>query len=110
MVLINPQGEYPRHIGDLLLAHPDWKDGDPLPNGWQKVEYADELPSRGQDEVIYEAEPTLVNGKLMQTFKVRPMTVEELERRDAPKTAKQKLMGLGLSEAEIEALTKGLVR
>ena len=108
MLLINPENEYPKHIGDLKLAHPNWQEGDALPNGWQEVAYASEVPSRGENEVVYETEPTLINGKLTQTFAIRPMTAEEIERRDAPKTAKAKLVALGLTEAEVEALIRGI--
>lgn len=108
MLLINPNNEYPRHIGDLKLEHPEWQEGDALPAGWQEVAYAAQLPSRGENEVIYETEPTLVKGKLTQTFAIRPMTAEEIERRDAPKRAREKLIALGLTELEVEALLRSL--
>lgn len=110
MLFINPDNEYPRHIGDLQLAHPGWEEGQPLPDGWRQVEYATELPEVEEDEVIYELSPTMVGGKLTQVFAVRPMTAEELERKNAPKRAKEKLMQLGLTEAEVQALVRGLVR
>lgn len=110
MLLITPEGEYPRHIGDLKLAHPEWEQGQPLPAGWQEVAYAQGLPSRGEYEIVYETEPSEVDGVLKQTFAVRAMTAEEKERTDAPKTAKQKLMDLGLTELEIEALVSRMVR
>ena len=110
MLLISPDNEYPKHIGDLKLAHPDWEEGNALPSGWQEVAYASELPDRGENEVIYEVEPTPIDGVLTQTFSVRPMTTEEIERRDAPKTLKAKLTALGLTEAEIDALTRGIGR
>lgn len=104
MLLITPEGQYPRHIGDLKLAHPEWEQGQPLPTGWQEVAYAQDLPSRGEYEIVYETEPSEIDGVLTQTFAVRAMTAEEKERADAPKTAKQKLMDLGLTELEVEAL------
>lgn len=110
MLLINPENEYPRHIGDLLNDHPDWKEGDALPEGWQEVAYADEYPTSDINQVVYETEPTLIDGILTQTFAVRDMTAEEIERRDAPKNAKAKLLALGLTELEVEALVQGLVR
>lgn len=110
MLFINPNNEYPRHIGDLQLVHPGWKQGDPLPEGWQEVAYATERPLPGVDELVYEVEPTIIDGKLTQTFAVRAMTPEEIERRDAPITAKQKLIALGLTELEIQSLTMGRVR
>lgn len=36
------------------------------------------------------------------------MAAEEIERRDAPKRAKEKLIALGLTESEVEALVRGL--
>jgi hypothetical protein len=110
MLFINPQNEYPRHIGDLQLDNPGWKVGDPLPAGWQQVEYASEIPTKGADEILYEVKPSMVNGKLTQTFALRPMTAEEKAYRDAPKTAKAKLLELGLTEIEIDALIRGLLR
>ena len=108
MLLISPDNKYPQHIGDLKLAHPDWQEGDALPQGWQEVAYATEVPSRGEDEIVYEIEPTLIDGVLTQTFAVRPMTTEEIERRDAPKTVKAKLITLGLTQAEVETLIRGI--
>lgn len=37
MLLIDPQGNYPRYIGDLMLSNPDWIVGDSLPDGWALV-------------------------------------------------------------------------
>ena len=37
------------------------------------------------------------------------MTAEEIEKRDAPKTARAKLVALGLTDLEVEALARGLV-
>ena len=96
-------------MGDVLLADPTWEEGKPLPDGWTLVEYATQIPEAGVDEVVYEVEPTIKNGKYVQKFATRPMTAEEIERRDAPKTAKEKLVALGLTEVEIQALSRGLV-
>lgn len=108
MQLINPQGEYPRHIGDLQLEHSNWQIGDPLPEGW--VEVADAtMPEPQADQIVYEDFPVEIDGVMTQNWQVRAMTAEEMERRDAPETAKAKLMALGLSEVEIEALVRGLI-
>ena len=109
MIYINPKGEYPRHIGDIQLEHPDFKEGDTLPEGWVKVQQA-ERPAVGTDELVYEGFPNEVNGEFVQNWQVRDMTAEEIERRDAPQTAKQKLIDLGLTEFEVQALLRGLVR
>jgi len=107
MIYINPQGEYPRHIGDIQLEHPKFKDGDTLPEGWVKVAEADR-PTVGENQVAYEAHPEEVDGVMTQNWIVRDMTQEEIDRRDAPKRAKEKLIALGLTEAEVEALVRGI--
>lgn len=109
MQFISPQGEYPRFIGDIQLEHPNFKKTDPLPTGWVFVETV-ERPMPAQDEVVYEDYPIEIDGVMSQNWKSRPMTSEEIEFRDAPKRAKEKLIALGLTEAEVEALARGLVR
>lgn len=109
MIYISPENEYPRHAGDIQLVSPKWKAGDPLPEGWVQVAEADR-PATGADELAYEGQPVEVDGIMTQNWIVRDMTAEELERRDAPKRAKEKLIALGLTEAEVSALVRGLVR
>jgi hypothetical protein len=109
MLLINPKGEYPRHIGDLQLAHKSWKIGDSLPNGWVEV-IESPFPDVDQGKIVYEEFPIELDGVMTQNWQVREMTAQEIERRDAPANAKAKLIALGLTEIEIEALVKGLVR
>lgn len=108
MLLITPSGEYPRHIGDLWLEHPDYKEGDPLPDGWQLVKPVDR-PVPDTYEIVYEDSPIEVDGQLVQNWQIRPMTDAEKAKKDAPATARQKLLDLGLTEVEIEALVEGLV-
>lgn len=100
--------DYPLYPGDLKLAHPEWEDGDPLPEGWSEVIDAPR-PEHSADEISYLDFPVEVDGVLTQNWKIRPMTAEEIDRRDAPKNAKAKLMALGLTEAEVFALSRGLV-
>ncbi len=107
MIYINPEGEYPRHIGDIQLEHPKFKEDDALPDGWVKVEEADR-PTVGENQVAYEGQPEEVDGVMTQSWVVRDMTQEEIDRRDAPKRAKEKLIELGLTEAEVESLVRGL--
>jgi len=109
MLYINPDNEYPRHIGDVKLAKPSYKDGDTLPTGWVKVEES-ERPTAGADKVTVEGNPEEVNGVMTQSWTVRDLTQEELDRRNAPANAKAKLIALGLTEAEVSALVQGLVR
>ena len=109
MRYIAPNGDYPRHYGDIQLAHSGWQLGDALPEAW--VEVADTpLPTIADDEIIFEGTPAEVDGVMAQTWEVRKMTAEEIERKNAPQTVKAKLVALGLNEAEIEALSRGLVR
>lgn len=108
MLFLNTQtGEYPRHIGDLEIL--GWKQGEPLPENWVEVDYAESLPNVGENELYYEIEPVLENGRYKQTFAIRPMTEDEIARRNAPKTAKAKLQALGFSDAEIRVITAGLI-
>jgi len=109
MIYISPENEYPRHIGDIQLAHPNFKQGDNLPEGWVQVAEA-ERPEPQTDKVIFEDFPVEVDGVMTQNWQVRDMTAEEIERRDAPKRAKEKLIALGLTEVEVDALVRGLVR
>ena len=108
MIYINPENEYPRHIGDVQLAKPGFKDGDALPTGWVKVEES-ERPTAGTDKVTVESFPEEIDGVMTQSWTVRDLTQAELDRRDAPANAKAKLIALGLTQAEVEALVRGMV-
>lgn len=109
MLLINPQNEYPRFYGDIQLEHPGWNLGDPLPSGWLEVTPSTP-PTAPAGEILVELTPEEVNGVLTQTWTTRAMTEEELEVANAPITARQKLKDVfGLTDAEINALSRGLV-
>lgn len=109
MLYISPENEYPRYYGDIQLAHKGWKLGDPLPTGWHEVT---ELPRPeiADDETVEEGFPVLVDGVYTQNLTARKLTSEELAIKQAPATAKAKLIALGLTEVEIEALVAGMVR
>jgi hypothetical protein len=109
MLYINSNNEYPRHIGDIQLVKAGFKDGDVLPTGWTQVEES-ERPAAGADKVSVEVAPVEVDGIMTQQWLVRDLTQAELDRRDAPANAKAKLIELGLTEAEVDALVRGLVR
>ena len=81
-LFITPQGEYPRHIGDLLLAHSDWVEGTSLPEGWVEVAYANEIPVAEVNQVVYEVAPSVIDGVLTQTFASRDLTAQEIEARE----------------------------
>ena len=107
MIYISPRNEYPRHYGDIQLENPSWKLGDDLPEGWLQVAEA-ERPEPQADKVLFEDFPVEVDGVMTQNWQFRDMTAEEIERRDAPATARQKLIDLGLTDIEIDALLRGL--
>ena len=108
MQYINPQGEYPRHYGDIMLDVPGWQLGDDLPEGWVEVAFAAAPEVDNAVEVAEEATPALVDGVMTQQWAIRALTAEELERNNAPATAKAKLLALGLTEIEIQTLLRGL--
>lgn len=107
MQFINSKGEYPRYLGDLLIENPSFKIGDDLPTGW--IEVKETNPPKITDSQVLEiVAPVEKDGVMTQNWQVRDMTAEEIERRDAPKRAKEKLIALGLTEVEIDALLRGL--
>lgn len=109
MIYISPNNEYPRHYGDIQLENPEWQLGDNLPDGWMEVAQVNP-PEQQTNKVIYEEFPIEIDGVMTQNWQVRDMTAEEIEIANAPETAKAKLLALGLTEVEIQALVSGLVR
>jgi hypothetical protein len=108
MLYINPQNEYPRHIGDIQISAPGWQLGDPLPTGWIEV-VPTQNPEVPDNKILIELAPEENDGVWTQVWALRDLTAEELERKNAPITARQKLKDvLGLTDAEIEALIRGL--
>lgn len=107
MIYISPEGTYPLYIGDVWLADPSFTEGAELPEGWRAV-VETEPPAYVEDKMIEHGEPTEIDGVLTQTWVYRDLTAEEIARRDAPITAKAKLIALGLTEVEIQALSYGL--
>lgn len=107
-IYISPNNEYPRFQGDIKLENPTWEVGQELPTGWIAVEEV-VVPDYSTDEVLEEKFPVEENGIWYRSWNVRKMTSEEKARRDAPKTAKQKLLALGLTEAEIEVIKMGAI-
>lgn len=103
MLFISPKNEYPRHYGDIMIAHKGWELGDSLPEGWREVALTEPPVAEG-DFVLDELEPIEVDGVLSQNWVLRPMTLEEIEVRDAPAKARQKLVDAGLTDLEISEL------
>lgn len=108
MAYLSPSGEYPLFIGDVQLVSPGFKAGDTLPEGWQYVEEIP-YPELTQTQKATFGAPELVDGVLTETYVISELTPEELEIRQAPQTAKQKLVELGFTEMEIRTIAKGLV-
>ena len=109
MIYINSENEYPRHIGDIQLDFPSFKEGDKMPTGWTQV-VESPRPDTGADQVAYEGFPDDVKGVMTQAWFVRDLTQPELDRRNAPADARARLTELGFTDAEIQALVSGLVR
>ena len=78
-LFINPDNEYPRHQGDILLDDPSW-DGtiENLPNGWKPVTPV-EPPTVTALQTIEEDFPKLINKEYFQVWKVRDLTEKEIE-------------------------------
>lgn len=100
--------EFPIYIGDLQVANPEW-DGDVTNPPTNYVWVSDATPTYSENKVIEDAEPIQVNGVWTRQYSYRDLTAEELERKNAPATAKAKLEALGLTAVEIEILTRGLL-
>lgn len=109
MLYINANGEYPRHIGDVQLINPDFKAGDELPDGWELV-VPTAKPNAKSGYRVVETSPKKVEDFYYQQWEIKKLTSEELEIINAPQTAKKKLVDLGFTEAEIKALSRGLVK
>lgn len=84
MYLVNPSNEYPRHVGDLLLDHPEWQEGDALPTGWKEVQPGTIPTIDPLTQIWYEIEPKTVSKKLTRQFAVRDLTPEELAAIEVP--------------------------
>jgi len=88
-LFINPNNEYPRHVGDILLEDPSY-DGVNLPAGWKPVDVV-AAPVPGDNEVVYEGLPEMIDGVYRQSWLTRQMTDEEIERKNNPPTSWQEV-------------------
>ena len=107
---ISPRNEFPRFYGDIQAEHQDWKLGDVLPKGWAEAVEVPAPETNGEDVFTIQEMPVEVDGVLTQQWSTRQLTDDELQIKYAPVTAKAKLIDLGLTAYEIQALTQGLVR
>ena len=75
-------GEYPRHIGDILIEHPNADPlGETLPTGWARVRYIAPPLTNTYDPLIQRAvqlAPLLEDGIYSMQWTVRDMTESEL--------------------------------
>jgi hypothetical protein len=105
MPYISPNNEYPRYPGDIQIENPEWNVGDTLPTGWIFVNETN--PPELEPGQTYEAgDPEEINGEWFHTWIVRNLTESELSILNAPRTAREKLVALGFSEAEIQAIAQ----
>ena len=75
---IAPNGDYPRHIGDIQRDYPDYVEGDVLPEGWVEVAYGTIPDINPETETWFEVEPKEVDGVLTRQFQVRQLTENEI--------------------------------
>jgi len=107
MIYLSPNNEYPRHIGDIKLEHPDFKEGNKLPDGWAKVEMV--APPKAKDgEIVFEDFPIQTDSGFAQNWKVRNLTEQEILKRDAEATLLEKLAQLTLNDYEKKVLSRGV--
>ena len=77
---IAPNGDYPRHCGDIQREHPDFIEGvSDLPAGWQEVAAGIVPVIDDTKETWFEIEPAEVDGVLTRQFQVRKLTAAELK-------------------------------
>jgi|AntAceMinimDraft_5_1070358.scaffolds.fasta_scaffold18436_3 hypothetical protein len=105
MLFIDADGNYPRHMGDLLQVDADWTEGQALPAGWVFVNEVAIPTFDFETKKLEELTPTLAeDGLYYQTWNVRDFTADELEIINAPTTARNKLKDLGLTDHEVDAI------
>ena len=107
LLYVDPAGNYPRFVGDIWVDNPNWVIGEPLPSGWTLVAET-EPPLIPSGQILEEEFPEEVNGVLTQKWILRNKNQQEIDLDLAAQTARQKLVDLGLTEAEVDALARGL--
>lgn len=65
---MDPNGKYPRYVGDIALAAPGWKPGDPLPQGWREVQQS-EIPKEAGKKAVFDT-PEEIDGVLYARYKM----------------------------------------
>ena len=88
--------EYPRFIGDIQLMHPDYKDGDALPKGWEAVTM-EEYPEVLEGHTVEQLPVVKEGGVWIQKWAQRPLTEAELEANSTRSRAVAELQAKGMS-------------
>lgn len=107
LIFIDPNGNYPRFVGDMIIENVGWAVGDPIPAGWTLVAET-APPTTSSNQILEESFPEIIDGVYTQKWVVREKNEQELALDQAAQTARQKLINLGLTEAEVDALARGL--
>jgi hypothetical protein len=99
-IYLNPETkEYPRHDGDIQLIDPTWEPGDELPKPWVQVTELP-FPTINADEAAVESEPQQINGVWTMVWNIRPLTDEEIFKKEFEKQKAFKLKPQTLTTEE----------
>lgn len=79
MRFIDNNGNYPRFIGDLMLSHPEWKEGTKIPEGWIVVEESD-LPEERVDHTIAESAPEAIGNVMYRKWYLKEVGQADIDR------------------------------
>lgn len=85
MIFIDKQGNYPKYLGDLREAYPEWTFKNAIPNGWKLVQETPPPYTEGL-EMLIEEFPEEINGTFVQKWSIvsMPATATQV---DVPETA-----------------------
>ena len=100
---ISPAGEYPRYLGDIQEAEPNWSADQPLPSGWSTVAQI-EQPVASSGMYVYEDYPKMIDGSYIQNWVVMAEPSQSSMETLEDKIAKYK--AAGLDDETIEVLSR----
>jgi hypothetical protein len=72
------RNEYPRYIGDIQLEHPNFNEGDTLPQGWVFLEETDS-PLVGENQYTKLTTPKYENDSYHMSWEIITLTDEEIK-------------------------------